>query len=108
MELRNFRRACDWAYGAVFQSLLLPAWERGVRGRDTLKHLELLDQSQWLNREALDRLEPAALVDLLSYAGSQVPYYLELVRKERFEPRGVRSRADLAQLPLLTREIVRE
>src|SRR3954465_8021681 len=108
MELRSFRRAYDMAYGAAFQALLLPAWERGVRGRDTLKHLALLEQSQWFSREELNQLEVRALRELLCYAGTNVPYYRELFQKERFDPRGVRSRADLAELPLLTREIVRE
>ena len=108
MELRSFRHACDLAYGAAFQALLMPAWERGVRRRDTLMHLAALEQSQWFGRDELDQLEARALRELLCYAGQNVPYYRELFQKERFDPRGVCSRADLAQLPLLTREIVRE
>jgi phenylacetate-CoA ligase len=108
MPRTSLRRACDLAYGAIFESVLLPAWERGVRGRSTLQHLAQLEQSQWLSREELDRLETDALVRLLSYAGAHVPYYRELFRNQRFDPRAVRSRADLAELPLLTREIVRE
>ena len=108
MHPSSFRRACDSAYGAVFQALLMPAWERGVRRRDTLAHLASLERSQWLSREELDRLETQTLSELLCYAGANVPYYRELFQKERFDPRGLRSRADLAALPLLTREIVRE
>ncbi|HXK16289.1 MAG TPA: hypothetical protein VNG33_00695 [Polyangiaceae bacterium] len=108
MDLTSLRRACDLAYGSVFKHLLLPAWERGVRGRETLSYLDQLEQTQWFSREELDALETHALVQLLDYAGSNVPYYRELFRKFRFDPRGVRSRADLAELPLLTREIVRE
>jgi phenylacetate-CoA ligase len=108
MQLKSFRRACDLAYGAAFQALFMPAWERGVRGRDTLAHLASLERSQWLSREELNRLETSSLIELLCYAGTNVPYYRELFKKERFDPRGLRSRADLAQLPLLTRDIVRE
>jgi phenylacetate-CoA ligase len=108
MELRSLRRAYDWAYGAAFQSVFMPAWERGVRGRATLAHLASLERSQWFGREELNQLETRALRELLCYAGQHVPYYRELFQKERFDPRGVRSRADLAELPLLTREIVRE
>jgi phenylacetate-CoA ligase len=108
MDSSRFRRTCDLAYGAIFKNVLLPAWEHGVRGRDTLRHLAYLEQTQWLSREELNRLEMRALVELLTYAGRNVPYYRELFRQHRFEPRGVRSRADLAELPLLTREIVRE
>jgi phenylacetate-CoA ligase len=108
MHRSTLRRACDVAYGALFKNVLFPAWENGVRGRSTLSHLSLLERTQWLSREELDRLETRALVQLLTYAGANVPYYRELFRKHRFDPRGVRSRADLAELPLLTREIVRE
>src|SRR3954470_20941338 len=108
MQPSSFRRACDSAYGTVFQALLMPVWERGVRGRDTLTHLASLERSQWFSREELNRLETQSLIELLSYAGTNVPYYRELFQKERFDPRGLRSRADLAALPLLTREIVRE
>jgi phenylacetate-CoA ligase len=108
MQLTPLRRACDFAYGAAYRTLLWPAWEHVVRQRDTLTHLAALERSQWLSRQELDRLETRLLVELLSYAGDNVPYYRELFRKQGFEPRGVRSRADLAELPLLTREIVRE
>lgn len=108
MQPFTFRRAYDLAYGAVFQALLLPAWERGIRGRETLTHLAWLERTQWLSRPELDALETKMLVELLSYAGKHVPYYRDLFKKQRFDPRGVRSRADLADLPLLTRDIVRE
>jgi phenylacetate-CoA ligase len=108
MNVTSFGRACDSAYGAIFQHLLLPVWERGVRRRDTLDHLASLERSQWLSREELAHGETRALVELLSYAGKHVPYYREVFGKLRFDPRAVRSRADLAELPLLTREIVRE
>lgn len=108
MPFSPFRQAYDSAYGAVYQRLLWPAWERGVRGRETLTHLAFLERSQWLSRAELDRLETEQLVALLTYAGTHVPYYRELFRTLHFDPRGVRSRADLAELPLLTRDIVRE
>jgi phenylacetate-coenzyme A ligase PaaK-like adenylate-forming protein len=101
-------RAGDRAYGAVFEHLLLPVWERAIRRRDTLKHLAYLEKSQWLRREERQPAESAALAKLLCYAGNNVPYYRELFRTHGFDPRGVKSRADLAALPLLTREIVRE
>jgi phenylacetate-CoA ligase len=108
MRSSPIRRACNLAYGAIYQGLLWPAWERGIRQRETLTHLASLERSQWLSRQELDQLETRQLVELLTYAGKNVPYYRELFQKVRFDPRGVRSRADLAELPLLTREVVRE
>lgn len=104
----GLRHLGDRAYTALFDSLLWPVWERVIRRRETLDHLRYLEQSQWQDQEERQAEEVRALVSLLSYAGRNVPYYRELFRAHRFEPRGVRSRADLAELPFLTREIIRE
>jgi phenylacetate-CoA ligase len=108
MNAAGLQGACDRAYGALFERVLLPTWERGIRRRDTFGLLARLERSQWQPREEREQQDLFALRQLLSYAGNHVPYYRELFRKHRFEPLAVRSRADLAELPLLTREIVRE
>jgi phenylacetate-CoA ligase len=108
VDATNLGRSYDWAYGALFRRVLMPLWEGKVRGRATLTHLQQLEQTQWLSREQLDELQTQSLVKLLTYAGENVPYYRELFRTARFDPRAVRSRADLVELPLLTRDIVRE
>jgi phenylacetate-CoA ligase len=98
----------DRAYTTLFERILWPTWDVAVRRRETRKHWALLERSQWLDPEVRQRAELATLVELLSYAGREIPYYRELFRTRRFEPRGVRSAADLQALPLLTREIIRE
>jgi phenylacetate-CoA ligase len=98
----------DRAYAAVFQSVLLPSWERVVRNRRTLEHLRYLEASQWLSADERSRREIFELRRLLNYAGDHVPYYRELFKRERFDPRGVTSLGDLQALPFLTRQIVRE
>jgi phenylacetate-CoA ligase len=98
----------DEAYADVYGNLLVPGWERIVRRRDTLKHLAYLNESQWLDREHLERRVVLSLRRLLRHAGKYVPYYQELFREHGFDPRGVTSRSDLEALPFLTRDIVRE
>jgi phenylacetate-CoA ligase len=95
------------AYAAVFQTLY-PVWERAIRRRSTPKHLASLEESQWLSPAERSEEEAGALRSLLSYAGTHVPYYREVFREHGFDPRSVRSRADLESLPLLTRDIVRK
>lgn len=95
-------------YAAFFGAFLLPTWERVIRRRDTLKHLAFLNQSQWLSPEERARQDLAALRRLLVHAGRHVPYYRDVFRAVRFDPLAVTSRHDLAALPLLTRDIVRE
>ncbi len=53
-------------------------------------------------------MQGEALRHLLEHAGANVPYYRDLFAQIRFDPRGVRSRSDLLELPLLTRDVVRE
>ncbi len=105
--------SADWnelgsrVYEAAFQ-LLLPLWERVVRRRATLDHLGYLEKSQWLCAEERERETNRALQELVCRAATSVPYYREVFRVLRLDPRDIRTRADLAVLPLLTREIVRE
>lgn len=98
----------DRIYGTVFGNLLLPTWERAIRRRDTLKHLSYLERSQWLPPAECERAQGAALTQLLCHAATHVPYYRELFRTHHIDPRAITSRAALAEVPLLTRDIVRE
>jgi phenylacetate-CoA ligase len=102
-----WHRFGDRAYTAAFQRLL-PIWERVVRRRATLEHLAYLEASQWQSSEERREEENRAIERLVQHAATNVPYYRELFRAHGLDPRDIRTRADLAQLPLLTREIVRE
>lgn len=44
---------------------------------------------------------------IVSYAADSVPYYRDLFRRERIDPREIRSAEDLKRLPLIDREVVR-
>jgi phenylacetate-CoA ligase len=96
------------AYAWVFQNALSPFWEKGIRGRPTLDHLAFLEATQWLPEKQIESIQLGMLKQLLVYAGERVPYYTELFKKERFDPHGVTSRADLRSLPVLTKDIIRE
>ncbi|HXN32306.1 MAG TPA: hypothetical protein VN894_10610 [Polyangiaceae bacterium] len=96
------------AYARLYRHLLWPAWERFARGRTTAAHLGLLEKMQWRSPEAIERYQLRALRALLAHAGRNVPYWRETFRRLGFDARGVVRREDLAALPILTREIVRE
>lgn len=101
----------SWAaslYGWTYRSILAPAWERHAQKRPTYDLLALLESTQWCSPEAIERLQIEKLRRLLLYAGAHIPYYRELFAKLRFDPRGIEAREDLAELPLLTREILVE
>jgi len=95
-------------YASVYESVLFPGWQGIVRGRPVHRYGRLLDASQWFDREALDRLKLANLRSLLIHAGAHVPYYRDLFRAVRFDPRAVSVLGDLEALPVLTRDTIRE
>lgn len=101
-------RRTEELYAWMYRKVLYPVWEKRIRGRATPDHLSYLDATQWLEPEAVTKIQLDALRRLLRYAGANVPYYRELFARERFDPRGVTSRADLCALPLLTKNIIRE
>ena len=95
-------------YAGVYENVFWPLWQRIVNRRATFQHLPYLEASQWRTPEEIEAAQTGALRRLLKHAADDIPYYRELFAKHDFDPRGVRSRADLAALPLLTREIIRE
>lgn len=101
------RPSVDRAYGRLYRQLFWPSWERYVRRRGTLDHLERLERSQWLPRDEVERAQLEALRALLSHAGAHVPYYREVFRTLGFDARDMTSVRDVEALPLLTRDIVR-
>jgi phenylacetate-CoA ligase len=96
--------AYAWAVGDV----LFPTWQRVVRKRPVHACAARLRYTQWLGTQTLARLQAEALRDLLVQAGARVPYYRELFARTGFDPAALSSRDDLAALPVLTREIVRD
>jgi phenylacetate-CoA ligase len=107
---RHGARLSRWArtYAHVYRRVLWPAWERFARGRTTTHHLAFLEAMQWRAPEVIEAYQLHALRALLAYAGQNVPYWRETFRRMAFDPRDVRRRDDIAELPMMTRELVRE
>ncbi len=70
--------------------------------------LQLLQKSRSWSAEALREYQEALLKDLVAHAALHVPYYREIFRERGLSSKDIRSADDLARLPYLTREIVRE
>jgi phenylacetate-CoA ligase len=95
-------------YSSLFRNVLLPAYESGLRGRQTLQTLGELEQSQWHSPEALAQLSFLRLLDALGHAERHVPFY-----RKRFAEFGVRvsqikAPEDLAAFPIVTKDDVRK
>ncbi len=95
-------------YELAFRHLLYPAYESGLMGRGTLRYLRQYERSQWLSPEEVEALQWAKLQRLLAHCWDNVPYYRERWAALGIEgPQDIRSRADYARLPLLTKPEIR-
>ncbi len=94
-------------YGKVFQSLLLPAWEKGVRRRPTLGHRDYLEKTQWRSLDELHALQSGALRLLVRHAYANVPLYREKLQAAGLTDADIRRPEDLRKIPLLTRDEAR-
>jgi phenylacetate-CoA ligase len=91
-------------YGLMFQKVLYPGWERGVRRRPTLAHLDFLERTEWLSQDELHALQAEQLRALLDHAYNHSPYYRGTMDTAGVHPSDIRSIEDLGKLPLLGRD----
>jgi phenylacetate-CoA ligase len=90
-------------YGLLFQHLLYPSWEGGIRQRPTLRHLRRLERTQWCSLDELHAIQQAELGKLLAHAWRNVPHYRSRFTQAGLLPGDVQRLEDLPKLPLLTR-----
>jgi phenylacetate-CoA ligase len=65
-------------------------------------------KSQYWDRQTIERYQFRKVRDMLVHAGDNVPYYRELFKSVRFDPRKFKSLADLKNIPLLDKEPIRK
>jgi len=80
----------------------------GAFGHPVGKAVRFLRQSENWTREQLALHQAQALRALLEHCYQFVPYYRELMQHRKLRPEDFRRPRDLAALPYLTREIIRE
>jgi phenylacetate-CoA ligase len=80
-------------------------WKSGGRVRQYLADLE---QSQWWVPERIRTQQWSGLETLLRHAHAHVPYYRALFDRCGIHPADVRSLEDFKQIPLLTKDVVRD
>ena len=66
-----------------------------------------LNESQWLDREELDRLQLDKLSRVIQHAYLHVPYYREQLREAGIQPSDIQSLDDLSRLPMLEKQTLR-
>jgi phenylacetate-CoA ligase len=89
------------------ERLTYAALSAGTR-RNLVRHAaEVRARANWTAAE-LQRFQLDQARDTLTHAGARVPYYRELFAQNAFEPRSLRALQQLEQLPVLTRDRLRD
>ena len=93
-------------YTSLVSGLMFPLHEL-AKGHDSVAVRRRLEHSQWWSPEAIEQDRVKRLRTFLAQIGQQVPYYRDLFRAQGFDPAGLHTTADLAALPLLTKDLIR-
>lgn len=103
--MKSLRRV----YEPLFRNVVYPLYESGLKRRSTLQYLAEYEQNQWLPAEQIQALQWEKLQTLITHCWEQVPFYREhWGRAGLTDPADVRSLADYARLPVLTKRDLRE
>ncbi len=93
-------------YNTLARHVLAPSFDL-IRGAHTMKCLTELEESQWWPRERIEELQAERLQRLIRYAYERVPYYRRVMNERGLRPADIQSTADLAKLPVLTKDLIR-
>ena len=94
-------------YPYLMENLALPVYDI-VRGTYRFRFGKVLQKTQWLSREEIERLQTRNLRVLLKHAYESVPYYRRIFRQRGLSPCDIQSVDDLVKLPILTKADVRK
>ena len=87
---------------------LIRTFEGGFKRRPVFRYWAELERTQWLPAAAIEAIRVQRLQALLTDAAANSPWYAEQWRRLGFDPGSVQSLADLEQLPVITRDTIRE
>ncbi|HJT99196.1 MAG TPA: phenylacetate--CoA ligase family protein, partial [Rhodanobacteraceae bacterium] len=94
-------------YEGLFRHVLFPLYESGLRRRKTLAYLAEYEKSQWLSRDEIATLQWRKLKALVEHCHREVPYYRKQWAALGVAPADIKTPADYARLPLLTKADIR-
>ncbi|MEO5561253.1 MAG: phenylacetate--CoA ligase family protein [Dokdonella sp.] len=95
-------------YERAFAKVLFPLYESVLRRRRTLAYLREAEANQWLDATQIAQLQWRKLSALIEHCWREVPFYQQRWRALGLTPHDIRSTADYARLPVITKADVRE
>lgn len=88
------------------KTLFLPLGDRLFR-HGMMSRLRYLEEAQWWDRERLHTYRERSLRSLIRTAYEEVPFYRRLMSIEGINDRDIVDLSDLANLPIVTKEMLR-
>ena len=89
------------------RNVLIPLYDFATRNH-TRKYMRELEKSQWFTQGKIKELQEEKLRRLIKHTYETVPYYHRIFRKIKLKINDIKGPDDLARLPILSREKVRE
>jgi phenylacetate-CoA ligase len=93
-------------HNTLLRNLLLPVGDL-VFGQRMMARLKFLEGAQYWSREKLLAKQAADLQALIQIAYNEVPFYKSLMDDGKLKPNDVQQPADLAKLPIVTKDMLR-
>lgn len=94
-------------YSIIDRKVIIPLGDK-LKGRNLHGEFANALKTQWLSEEELTKLQNEKLQRLMKHAYENVPYYTRVFHERGLKPEDIRSRSDLAKLPILTKELIKE
>ena len=80
-----------------------------IRQGGTFKRiLKELKVSQYYTKEEIEQYQNQNLQKMINHCYNNVPYYMELLKSLALKPEDIRTKKDLAKLPLLDKQTVKD
>jgi phenylacetate-CoA ligase len=93
----------DFLYGSV----LLPAYETGIKRRKTYRYWRDLERTQWMSPAELRQFQFEALRRLVTHAHEHCPYYREAWEQAGLSPARLQGPDDFQRWPVIDRDAIR-
>ncbi|MBZ9611727.1 phenylacetate--CoA ligase family protein [Rheinheimera maricola] len=94
-------------YTRFIATVVFPLQE-WLKKHDTVRRRRELERSQWLALPALQQQQNSRLQQFIAGAYQQVPYYRNLLAELQLTADDIKTVADLAKLPFLTKPLIAE
>lgn len=94
-------------YSVFDRKVLIPLGDKW-KGRNLHGEFAEALRTQWLSEGELLELQNDKLQKLIRHCYENVPYYRTVFDERHLSPDDIRTRSDLAKLPVLTKQIIKE